>query len=155
MVNSLTTLKGITLLVMIIGGIRRVPDPSRYQLFAGLCNFKEKNLENFAPYGASGVLAGAAAAFFGFVGFDEVTCFGEEIVNPSRNMPLAIVLTMISVTLIYFLCSFALVGMMPSEQLSINSGFYEAFKDLGQNTLAEVSLSYFLLQFEFGWRLLQ
>ena len=34
--------------------------------------YEAENLVPFAPHGASGVLKGSVAAFFGFLGFDEV-----------------------------------------------------------------------------------
>lgn len=49
---------------------------------------------NFAPYGISGVLEGAASCFFAFVGFDVIVTTAEEAVEPSRDVPIAILLTL-------------------------------------------------------------
>ena len=50
-----------------------------------------KNWTDFAPYGASGILKGAATCFFGFSGFDVIASVGEEARNPSRTMPTSII----------------------------------------------------------------
>lgn len=45
----------------------------------------------FFPYGWSGVLAGSATCFFGFIGFDTIASSAEEAKNPKRNVPLSII----------------------------------------------------------------
>ncbi|MDJ1130714.1 amino acid permease [Streptomyces iconiensis] len=79
--------------------------------------FESGNLSPFAPEGIGGIGAGASLAFFSFIGFDAISTAGEEVKNPRKNVPLAILITIGCVALIYCLVSVAALGAMPWEQV--------------------------------------
>ncbi|MEU8484753.1 APC family permease [Streptomyces sp. NPDC048641] len=93
--------------------------------------FSAGHFSDFAPHGASGVGAAASAVFFSYVGFDTVATASEEVRNPRRTIPLALLLTLGAVTVLYILVSLAAVGAQPT-------GRFGAQADAGEAVLAEI-----------------
>jgi APA family basic amino acid/polyamine antiporter len=88
----------------------------------GLTAFDGGNLEDFAPFGIAGIGAAASTIFFSFIGIDAVSTAGEEVRDPRRTLPRAIVLTLIIVTSIYVLVAVAAVAAQPWEQFEGQEG---------------------------------
>lgn len=59
------------------------------------------NLSDFAPFGFHGVQVASATIFFSFIGLDAVSTAGDEVKDPERNMPRAIIMALIIVTTLY------------------------------------------------------
>src|SRR5918993_1971714 len=76
----------------------------------GFTAFSASNFEPFAPFGIAGIGAAASSIFFSFIGLDAVSTAGEEVHNPRRNLPLAILFATIVVTTFYILVAVAAVG---------------------------------------------
>lgn len=89
-------------------------------------NFKHwKN--NFTPHGISGVLRGAAIAFFAFTGFDVVAEAAEEAINPEKHIPKSFLVTITVSTLAYIGVAAVLSLMVPYNRLDQNAPLAEAF----------------------------
>ena len=80
--------------------------------------FNMDNLEPFAPDGVDGVVTAASVIFFAYIGFDAVSTGAEEAREPKRDLPLAIVGSLVICTIIYILVSIAAVGSLDAEALS-------------------------------------
>ncbi|QIS13054.1 APC family permease [Nocardia arthritidis] len=85
------------------------------------------NWTPFAPFGAGGIIGGAAIAFFAFLGFDVVAASAEEARNPRRDVPFAIIGTVLIATLLYALVSAVLTGMSPYASLNNGAPIATAF----------------------------
>jgi amino acid transporter len=65
-----------------------------------------------------GILFGAFLAFYAFIGFEDMVNVAEEVKNPARNVPLAILLALGITTLLYAVVTLAAVLTVAPEQLS-------------------------------------
>ncbi|WP_019854060.1 amino acid permease [Actinopolyspora mortivallis] len=71
------------------------------------------NFTPFLPLGMAGVSAAGATLFFSYIGFDAASTAGEEARDAKRDLPRAIVLSLLVVTALYCLVALAAVGAMP------------------------------------------
>jgi APA family basic amino acid/polyamine antiporter len=79
----------------------------------GLQGWDSNHLSNFAPDGFSGINAAAGIIFFSYIGLDAVSTAGEEVKNPRRNMPLAIIFALVIVTGLYVAVTIVAVAAQP------------------------------------------
>jgi len=82
----------------------------------GFTAFSGNNFAPFAPFGIAGIGVAASSIFFTFIGLDAVSTAGEEVHNPRRNLPLAIVFATIIVTTVYVLVAVAGIGAQPYRE---------------------------------------
>ena len=91
-----------------------------------LPQFDASHFRPFMPYGFSaheidaqgtktGVMAAAAVIFFAFYGFDAISTAAEEAKNPSRDLTIGIVGSMLACAAIYMLVAAAALGAMPFD----------------------------------------
>ncbi len=74
-----------------------------------------------APLGFPGIAAAASLVFFAYLGFEGMANFAEEMKNPVRDLPKAIILAIIISTVLYLLVSLAAVSVVGWEALSGSS----------------------------------
>ena len=82
----------------------------------GITGWNSNNLADFAPFGAAGVWAATGGIFFSFIGLDAVSTAGEEVKDPQRTMPRAIVLALLIVSAVYVMVAMVAVAAQPWQR---------------------------------------
>lgn len=82
----------------------------------GVIGWDSNNLKDFAPTGFQGVTTAAGIIFFTYVGLDTVSTAGEEAKNPRRNLPLALIIALVTVTVLYITVALVAVAAQPSAK---------------------------------------
>jgi APA family basic amino acid/polyamine antiporter len=82
-------------------------------IVVGITGWNSNNLADFSPFGLSGITAAAGIIFFSFIGLDAVSTAGEEVKDPHRTMPIAIMIALVIVAGLYILVSLVAVAAQP------------------------------------------
>lgn len=64
------------------------------------------------------LLQGAILTFFSFLGFEDMLNVSEEVKHPERNMPIAMIGAMLTVSVIYIAVSITAVSVVPWQELA-------------------------------------
>ena len=96
------------------------------------------NWSPFAPNGIRGVLQGIAAIFFSYIGFDAVSTTAEECKNPQKDLPKAMILSVIISTALYVTVTLVLTGVMNYTQLKSDDPLADMFKFIQMDFLSGI-----------------
>ncbi|HLE98070.1 MAG TPA: APC family permease, partial [Candidatus Thermoplasmatota archaeon] len=97
-----------------------------------------ENFRPFFPYGTGGVLAGAAVAFFAFLGFDTVSTAAEEVRDPARDLPRGIIGSLVVTAVLYVVVALAMTGAVDYTRLGTADPLAEVMRLTGRPALAIV-----------------
>jgi APA family basic amino acid/polyamine antiporter len=97
--------------------------------------FNSDNLHPFSPHGFDGVVTAASVIFFAYIGFDAISTSGEEVKNPGRDLPIAIIGSLAVCTILYILVALTATGAVPADKIA------------GQ----DAPLAFVLRQLNFDW----
>jgi basic amino acid/polyamine antiporter, APA family len=81
-----------------------------------------------SAYGWGGIISGASAIFFAYVGFDAVSTQAGEAINPKKDVPFAIITSLLVCTVLYILVSLVLTGMMNYKDFDPKGLYPDAIK---------------------------
>ena len=84
-------------------------------------------------YGWGGVLTASSVVFFAVFGYDTLTTAAEESRRPQRDLPRAVLLSLLVSMVLYLAVSLVLTGMVPFRELDSPAPVDAAFKALGLN----------------------
>ncbi|MBJ7290792.1 amino acid permease [Williamsia sp.] len=105
--------------------------------------FNDDNLTPFFTDGAHGVTLAAGTIFFSFIGLDTISTAGEEVKDPQRTMPRALLAALVIVILVYVLVALASVAAQPSERFAEqeSAGLAQILTDVTGETWPSLILS--------------
>ncbi len=102
-------------------------------IFLGLNYVNPANWSPFAPNGVEGVLKGVSAVFFAYIGFDALSTTAEECKNPRRDLPIAMILSLVICTILYIAIALVLTGMISYTKLDVGDPLAFVFGPEGAN----------------------
>jgi basic amino acid/polyamine antiporter, APA family len=86
------------------------------------------NWHPFVPNGFGGVMAGVSSVFFAYIGFDALSTTAEECKNPQRDLPRAMVYSIVICTALYICIALVLTGMVKYTELNVSDPLAEVFE---------------------------
>lgn len=91
-------------------------------LFAilGARSFNAENFTPFAPGGLAGTLEAAAILFFAYTGYARIATLGEEVHDPRRTIPRAVIITILSTAVLYICVATVAVGVVGADRIAGN-----------------------------------
>lgn len=98
-------------------------------IYAGLRYWGHVNYLEVPPHPVSGlpgnlssllVLQGAVLTFYSFIGFEDMINVTEEVKNPRRNFPIAVVAALVITTLIYMAVAISAVSITGWKTLAVS-----------------------------------
>lgn len=137
--NLIVLLKTTAVIFVIISGAYIIfSNTDLYNAVDGVKNWKPfipdvttiKNSEGqmVSAYGIKGIISGAAAIFFAYIGFDAVSTQAGEAINPKKDVPFAIITSLLICTALYICVSLVLTGMMLYTDFNPEGKFPDAIK---------------------------
>ncbi|MFA5058130.1 MAG: amino acid permease, partial [Opitutaceae bacterium] len=135
--NTVMVIIKLAVVLFVIGVGAFYVDPANWHPFApygysGLSVFG-KTIHGLTGAGGEplGMLAGSAIIFFAYIGFDSVSTQAEEAKNPSRDIPIGILASLVVCTILYIAVAAVLTGMIPYNQINIDAPVADAFRQKG------------------------
>ncbi len=91
-----------------------------------------KNFKGEDAYGWYGILRAASIIVFAYLGFDAVSTVAEEAKNPTKTVPLGVLLALLISTFLYLSVSFVLTAIAPYKELNVTDPLAKAMYMNGQ-----------------------
>lgn len=104
----------------------------------GFFYVEPENWNPFLPNGFSGVLRGVSAVFYAYIGFDAISTTAEECKNPRRDLPRAMVFSLLICTILYILIALVLTGMVSYTELRVDDPLAFVFNRIDKPWIAYI-----------------
>nr|VZH90274.1 unnamed protein product [Spirometra erinaceieuropaei] len=99
----------------------------------------------FAPFGVEGIFQAAGVVIFALSGFEIICNASEEAINPRRDVPRALGISLAIVIVLYVPATLGLAALVPRSQIVYASPYVDAFGRLGLPGLMWTSAIFTLL----------
>ena len=93
--------------------------------------FIPENTGVWGQFGWSGILTGAGVVFFAYIGFDAVSTTSQEAINPKRDMPIGILVSLGVCTVLYIAVSLTMTGIVSYHALNVPAPIAVAIDSAG------------------------
>lgn len=100
---AIVTITLLTLLYFIAGGVQ---------------NWDKSYFEPFAPFGLQGVFESAAILFFAFTGYARIATLAEEVLEPRKTIPRAVIITITTAIILYLAVSLITIGAIGAAAMA-------------------------------------
>ncbi|MHB9056141.1 MAG: amino acid permease [Paludibacteraceae bacterium] len=111
--NNIIVIVKVTIILLFIGfGISHINTDN-------WTPFIPENTGKFSEFGLTGILTGAAVVFFAYIGFDAVSTTAQEAINPQRDMPRGILISLAICTVLYVAVSLVMTGIVNYTELNV------------------------------------
>ena len=106
----------------------------------GLTSFDTKLTEPVFSDGSNGFIAGVAFLYISYAGVTKIAAIAGEITNPSKNLPLTMIISLFLITTIYCLVALALVGNVEASILATDiKPIHTLFQTIGGDTFGLIA----------------
>jgi basic amino acid/polyamine antiporter, APA family len=99
---------------------------------------KPTNWSPFLPEGPGGVMKGVAAICFAYIGFDAISTTAEECKEPQKDIPKAMMWSLVVCTFLYVCIALVLTGMVNYKELAVGDPLAEVFNKVNKSFMAGV-----------------
>ncbi|XP_076451818.1 cationic amino acid transporter 4-like [Babylonia areolata] len=119
--SAFTILNGVVIIFIVVAGFSHADGDY----------WRDNQYGGFFPFGFEGTLAGAASCFFAYIGFEGIAVSSEEARNPEKSVPIATLISLAVVTVLYMAVTSALTLMIPYFEVNMAAAFPDAFAAVG------------------------
>lgn len=101
-----------------------------YLIFSGIPEVKSANFKPFAPFGIAGIAEAAALLFFAFTGYGRIATLAEEVANPKKTIPKAIIITIVTAILLYVAIAVVAIGVIGANAMASSKSPLQVVADV-------------------------
>ena len=106
----------------------------------GLTSFDSKLTEPVFSDGTNGFIAGVAFLYISYAGVTKIAAIAGEITNPSKNLPLTMIISLFLITTIYCFVALVLVGNVEASILAEDGKpIHTLFQTIGGDTFGLIA----------------